>query len=356
LQNHPAADPMSDGDSLSSIRDGTAPKALRLIAARGLMPIPPSQMLDLVVCLLKDGEPEVASEADLTLSSWTQSEICAILQSRDCKPLLLDHFSSPEYASEVLETVILNPKTPGTAIARLAPKVSASLLELILINRIRLLEFPEILENVKCNPSSSPQTRRLVQEIESEFFSNKEARPPVKTRSEEPEPDLDASIIQASEDVPEDLSLEGLPLDPAEREVAILQRLAKMTPTQKMRYGMFGTREVRAILVRDINKTVAKSVLQSPKLTESEVSTFAAMRNVSEDILREIGSSRTMTRSYSVIQNLINNPKTPPHISQRMLPRLTTKDLQLVSKNRGVPESVRKSAQRALANRGTSNT
>lgn len=350
-----AADYMPDGDPLNSIRDGTAPKALRLIAARGLIPIPPSEMLEILVCLLKDSEPEISSEADLTLSGWTESEICANLKNRDCHQLLLSHFASPEYSDALLEAVILNPKTPGPAIAKLASQVSVSLLDLIMINRVRLLEFPDILENIKHNPSSSLQIQRIVREIESEFFSKKESAPAIEAQSAVPESDSDALEPQYPEDVPEDLSLEGLPLDPAEREVAILQRLSRMTPTQKIRYAMFGTREVRAILIRDTNKTVAKSVLQSPKLSESEIGAFAAMRNVSEDILREIGSSRTMTRSYNVIQSLVNNPKTPFQISQRMLSRLVTKDLMLISRNRGVPESVRRGAQRTLANRMVSN-
>jgi hypothetical protein len=345
---------MPDDDPISSIRDGTATKALRLIAARGLIPIAPSEMLAILVCLLKDGEPDISSEADLTLSGWTESEICTNLKARDCSPSLLSHFASPEYSSKVLEAVILNPKTPGSAIARLALSVPPMLLELILINRVRVLEFPDILKNIIANPESSPQIRRLVQEIESEFFLKKETLPSIETELAISKSESHAMGIPSSEDVPEDLSLEGLPLDPAEREMAILQRLSKMTPTQKIRYAMFGAREVRSILIRDINKTVARSVLQSPKLTENEIATFAAMRNVSEDILREIGNSRTMTRSYSVIQNLTNNPKTPPQISQRILSRLVTKDIQLVSINRGIPESVRKSAQRALVQRGAS--
>jgi hypothetical protein len=351
-----AVDYMPEGDPISSVLDGTAPKALRLIVARGLLPIPPSKMLDALVCLLKDGDPEVASKANLTLSAWTETEICAILKQRDCSPQLLSHFSSREASNDVLEAVILNPKTPGSAIAKVASNVSAALIELIMINRIRLLEFPDILENIKNNPSCPPQVQGTIQEIEAEFFSKKESTPSISIPSAAPESDPDILETQDVEDIPEDLSLEGLPLDPSEREAAIFQRLSKMTPTQKIKHAMFGTREVRAILIRDTNKIVAKSVLRSPKLTESEIGAIAAMRNVSEDVLRDIGNSRTMTQSYSVVQNLVNNPKTPPQVSQRMLLRLGTRDLQLISRNRGVPESVRRGAQRALANRSATSS
>ena len=59
-----------------------------------------------------------------------------------------------------------------------------------------------------------------------------------------------------------------------------------------MKLAMKGTREQRAQLIRDSNSIVATAVLSSPKLTESEVEAFAKMGNVTEDVLRIIGTNR----------------------------------------------------------------
>ena len=72
-----------------------------------------------------------------------------------------------------------------------------------------------------------------------------------------------------------------------------------------------GSREMRAILVRDPNKLISVSVLSSPKLTENEVEAFSRMANVSDDVLRMIGKNRAWTKNYSVIVGLTKNPKTP---------------------------------------------
>jgi len=53
----------------------------------------------------------------------------------------------------------------------------------------------------------------------------------------------------------------------------------------------------------------------------AEVESYAAMRNVSEEILRQIGSNRELCKSYGVVHTLVRNPKTPPMISQRFLSR-----------------------------------
>ena len=74
----------------------------------------------------------------------------------------------------------------------------------------------------------------------------------------------------------------------AERSGAA-QRLGQLNVSDKMKHAMKGTKEERAILVRDPNKLVSVAVLSSPKLTESEVEQFAKMANVSEEVLRIIG-------------------------------------------------------------------
>ena len=64
---------------------------------------------------------------------------------------------------------------------------------------------------------------------------------------------------------------------------------------QRMKFALKGTRSQRAVLIRDPNKVIAAAVLSSPKLTETEVEAFSRMANVSEDVLRTIGTSRAWT-------------------------------------------------------------
>jgi hypothetical protein len=250
----------------------------------------------------------------------------------------------------LLEAVVLNPSTPGEAVEELACRAPGSLLETILFNRVRLLEHPGILQKAKLNPEATPQVQRLIHEIELEFFAGKKTDYSVGTPSQTADLPAEEFEIEA-EPAPADLSLEGLPIDPAEREGALSDRLARMTVRQKIQHALLGTREARTILIRDTNKEVSRSVLQSPKLTDNEIEGFAAMRNISDDVLREIGTSKVWTRSYAVVQNLVKNPKTPPLVSQRLMIRLQNKDLQLLSRDRGIPELVRRNAQRMLNQR-----
>jgi hypothetical protein len=116
----------------------------------------------------------------------------------------------------------------------------------------------------------------------------------------------------------------------------------------KVKLAFKGTREQRAQLIRDPNRMVSAAVLSSPKLTESEVESFAKMANVSEDVLRIIGMNRTWLKNYGVILGLVKNPKTPPALSMQLLPRITERDMKMVAVDRNVPEALRLAARKFI--------
>jgi len=343
---------MPPSEFVRTFLQGRAPRSARMVAARGAAPLAPGDMLHLLVVLCGDEDPEVASQSSGTLASWSEAELAAQLRDGACPPEVLEHFARESSSLSVREALIRNRATPARSIASLAPEVPAALLEFILENRARLLESPDILEGVKLNPNLTPEISRQVREIEAEFFSGKKQEYSITAEAPEEAPaEESAAPPEMLEAALEDLLLEGLPLDPDSREAALFQRIAAMSVPQKVRLARMGTREARALLIRDTNRQVALSVLESPKLSDAEIESYAAMRNVSDDVLRQIGSTRELIKHYGVAQTLVRNPKTPPMISQRLLPRLTTKDLSLLARDRGIPDFVRRSAARTVAQR-----
>jgi hypothetical protein len=134
----------------------------------------------------------------------------------------------------------------------------------------------------------------------------------------------------------------------AEEEQARLQ-VSALPVTEKLKLALKGTREQRAVLVRDPNRIVAVAVLSSPKLTESEIESFARMANVTDEVLRIIGTNRQWTRHYAVVAALVRNPKTPPAVSLNLINRLAERDIKALSIDRNVPEALRLAARKYLA-------
>jgi hypothetical protein len=124
--------------------------------------------------------------------------------------------------------------------------------------------------------------------------------------------------------------------------------LQAMTVPQRLKLAMKGSREQRAVLVRDPNRMIAAAVLSSPKLAETEVEAFARMANVSEDVLRTISMNRSWMRRLAVAAALVKNPKTPAAISLHLLPRMTQRDVKQLSIDRNVPEALRLNARKMM--------
>ena len=171
-----------------------------------------------------------------------------------------------------------------------------------------------------------------------EFFADRGVFPaeipPVESLDEEP-------LVPAPPDE------EPAP-DEKEGRDSVLQRIAKMGFTERLKAASKGTREMRAILIRDPNKMIAAAVLSSPKLSEAEVEAIARMANVSDEVLRVIAQNRSWIKNYNIMLGLVKNPKAPIGMTLNFMNRLNDRDLQMLSVDRNVPEPLRIAARKKV--------
>ena len=136
-------------------------------------------------------------------------------------------------------------------------------------------------------------------------------------------------------------------LTPQERET-LIQKISRMTVVEKIKAALTGNLETRVILIRDSNKIISRAVLQSPKISDTEAESYAAAKNVSEEVLRLIAMNRKFMKSYVVMRALVNNPRAPIDITMPLINRLNDRDLKGLGLNRNVPEVIRSMAIKAL--------
>ncbi len=135
------------------------------------------------------------------------------------------------------------------------------------------------------------------------------------------------------------------------KKLNVVQLVQRMTTPQKIKLALSGGKDARGLLIRESNKQIATAVLENPRITDGEIDFFAKSANLSEDILRKIGSSSDWTKRYSVAQALVNNPKCPPGIAVGFVSRMNDRDLSLLEKSRNVSEAVRSAARALVARR-----
>jgi hypothetical protein len=400
-----AAEITSTNPVVQSIISGTVPAAARMAAARGMLPLPQADLLEALVHLSADNDPEVARAAQETLAGQSPNELFGIAKASDTAPAVLGYLASmSDSAGEIHEAVAGNLNTPDEAIALLARTTTdGSLLELITLNQQRLIRAAGIIDAILLNPARTPEAERRALETRREFFEKergaRQIAEELRARGnsaaaeffesaelstvagelsvddawliaqhiEVSDEDIDDSwlarewIEEMLTETPEQIAANAQMVINAERmeagevspeRISLIRRILFMTVKDRVKLGMKGDREARGILVRDSNKIVATAVIHNPRLTDNEVENIAAMRTISDEVLRLIGMNRAWARSYPIIHNLARNPRTPMATAVHILPRIRSKDLKAISLNRNVSDAVRRQANRLTEMRG----
>lgn len=399
-----SANTTSSNPVVKAIVTGKAPQAAQMAAARGLLPLDQADMLEALVALRASENAAIAQAAEETLGAQEPESLLGLASSTETAPSVLGYLAArPNLGRAVHEAVTLNQLTPDEAIALLAGTTpDGELLELITVNQQRLIRAPAIIEAIINNPARTPEAERRVRETRREFFEKErgaqqiaeELRARGQTAAAEfietaetvadaqsftvDDAWLIASHIEVTDDEIDDswLALERIEelFDETEEQrmanlervindtrnegkevnperLSLIRRVMMMTVKDRIKLGMKGDREARSILIRDSNKVVAMAVIHNPRITDQEIEAIAAMRTVSDEVLRVIGMNRAWARSYPIILNLARNPRTPIPSAINILPRIHTKDLQQISQNRNVSEAVRRQAHRLAAQR-----
>jgi len=123
----------------------------------------------------------------------------------------------------------------------------------------------------------------------------------------------------------------------------------KLRTNQKIMLAIKGGKEERTLLIREANRLIQVNVIRNGRITEGEVGFIAQMRTINEEVIRIIAGNRDWMKKYTVVKNVVMNPKTPIGISLNHLKRLIDMDLKLLMKDKNVSEILRREAKRYLA-------
>jgi hypothetical protein len=291
-------------------------KEEKLAVCSGSMPLAPEDRVEILAILSADQDTTIAERAQNALLSQPVDAFLKALERADSDPSLFVYCAENlAKKSGIADAMTRNAGCPATLLTRLAPHFTSAGIQGLLDNLERFCEEQSLIDAVLQSSTPTAEQRALLDELKKGALSRAE----METAAADAEPDV------------------------VKRET-LMQRLAQMTVMQRLTLALKGGRSERMMLIRDPNKLVQRCVLQSPRLTDSEVEGFACMTNLSAEILRNISNMRVFMKSYSIVRNLVNNPKTPLDVSLHLFPRLTATDLVKLTTNKNIPETLRSSA------------
>ncbi len=342
------------------LREGTAPPKVRAAIARGTLPLQPATLLESLDILADDADASIQTEALASLERVPATVVSGVVSSRALAPGLLDRLAR-RYAGSgsVLLEIARNSAASDDTLTFMAALPFTTVLEVIGRNQGRLERSPELVAALLSNPAT-PTT--IVQLWQEHLERSVAAATPSLAEAEGPAEDAllaDPVLIEEDEkDEPAEARPFAVEADDAlsAKQLSIYALLKRMSMGQKVALAVKGNREVRNILIRETNRMLCLKVLENPRISETDIESYAKSTNLSDDVLRGIANQKEWCKKYPVMRALVFNPKAPLGVTLDYVKRLTLKDLEFLSKNRNVPETLRSTGRRLLTVRRESNS
>jgi hypothetical protein len=275
--------------------------------------------------------------------SPTTSELDVLSRSSE------DHF--------VLERIVRHAQVSDETLLRMASVVTGAPQDALIVNQVRLLRHPELIEALQRNPGLTPDGRRRLDELREEFFEKeKRRREQEKLRREEEErrarQEASGIVFEEAAESAEPQGEAALgDADAATVEAnlsAMYRRISMMTVKEKLELAKRGNKEERRILIADANKIVSMAVLSCESITQAEVEAFCAMRHLGTEIFQEIAATREWIKKPRIQLALVTNPAVPLAITLPLVRYLGMRDLRNIGRDRNLPEGVRQMARKVL--------
>ncbi|MBX7101129.1 MAG: hypothetical protein K1X89_25655 [Myxococcaceae bacterium] len=348
--------------------DPKAPMPLRMMAAKGLVPLGPADMVSVLFMLTFDADAAVRETAAKSASGLPDRVLSpALREERVQAPVLAWllglHAANDAYA----ELLILNAATPDEAVAQVAATCTVRTAEIIGQNQLRLLRHEQIIRMLCQNPVAPASlidgvcdfaVRSGVASLE-DVPQMRAAR--IRLFGEAPPPDPGPTAEEVMQefqvaDVPAGTSAAADPAAaqaaaaplPEAKKLTLSQRVMKMNVSEKIKLATKGNKEARSILMRDTNKLVCTAVIRSPRITDGEVLTQAQNKTVNDDVLRLIYGDREWTKIYAVRLALVKNPKVPMTVAMKLMAVLQDADVKNLARDKNVPSGVQQQARRMV--------
>ena len=384
---------------LDLIRNSEVPANLMHSAAHGSLSVPPGETIEILAHLALHNKM-FGDQARLTLAGWDEKASLAVAADPKTSAEVLGYFVSPENLRvSLLPALAENPAVNEEALGALAVSGSRAVVETLWASA-KVMHSPRLLHALQLNPNMRPNE---IGEIASKLAALETRRAGDRSAAEAvvPEEVIEGAVAKYLEENATELAAEadkpfhplGIgheemghettiavpPESPApgavvsadiaeksaagkaaagahvmkkpvpaheERRDSTLQKISKLGIQGRIALAMRGNKEERSILIRDSTKLVALAVLDSPKVSDSEVEKFALQKNVLESVLRGIPIKRKFAKNYSIMRNLVFNPRTPLDLSLTLMKNLLVHDLKNLSANKEVSDTIRKLALR----------
>ncbi len=332
----------SEGSLLEHVRSG-ANRQLQVLAASGLLPLPPEELIPLQVELARGFDPEISRSALESLRKFDPRIVAPFLE-RQAGNEVLAFFAVESQHPLLVETILRRRDVPRPLLVDLARRLPADLQEILILRQDAIIDEPAILDALERNPQVSVYIQRRITEYRDHLLpqgrrpsaSAAPVQGPIEEMSEQ-------ELAVVVEKVRQEAPAEG----EVETQTGLSEGQIRMLPVPaRLKLARGASRQLRTFLMRDSNVQVALAALLGNPLSDQEVEHAASSRAVGEEVLVAIARKREWISRYNVAKLLAQNPRTPLPIAMKLINRMSVRDLRELSRDKNIADAVRSTALR----------
>ncbi len=152
----------SENPVVKAVIEGTAPRPACLAAARGILPLPQSDLLEVLVAFATSQDTELSGHARQTIRSQDTETLNSLIQSSEIPIQVLTYLATVgEMPRKIHESIISNPRTPTSTIVKFAGETrNSELLDVISLNQQLLIQTPAVIDAILQNPHRTSEADR----------------------------------------------------------------------------------------------------------------------------------------------------------------------------------------------------
>ncbi|SRR6266481_1599274 len=335
------------------IQQNAAPPQVMRAAAKGALSVPPEQMIEILVYLTRDAV--YGPEARTTLAHWDEPSTRAVLANPATPREVLDYFwAEGTRRPGVMQALIENPAIGDAQLMALATVAGREILAIMQASH-RVRGSEPVMGALQANPEFIFDGGGVVrdfdldevydawkQEHAAEIAAEEGKAFELSEADESEKQEILAIVAPQADSYAAGIRAMGIPAE--QRKLSPLQKITRMSIAERIKTAFGGDKEERSILIRDTSRVVQNAVLASPRLSDQEVENIAQNKTVQENVFREMARNRKFIRNYSVIRNLVNNPRCPLDLGLTLIKNLHVNDLNHLQNNKNIPDTLRKVA------------
>jgi hypothetical protein len=365
------------------------------MAARGLVPLKPDELVTLLYCLQLDMEEEVRRTATVSIETLPENVLMTSLDS-NLEPSIIDILAE-KFGDRpaVMVKIIHHRNTADETLKALAETGDAATVDLIAKNQVRIIKHPAIIKGIYQNPFVSQaqidsllefaqrsgidlqkllgikvQSLKPERKPEPQPEPKKEEKPAAPVAHPKPpvQPQAPGAPAIPSEagkpaavgEQPETAADPGIPAqylgdakELTDKDVKdFIEWMESQTEERLKSMALHGNPYFVTILAKTRSKEVAVLIMNNKRMDSDRWLKIASDRQANEELIKKMCSTRELIKQYNIKTKLATNPKTPVSSATAFVRGMRMGDLKTLARNKSASVMLQNAAKGLLKMRG----